>query len=404
MHDLASELASLRISRGADERRWPRRLSMGLLLMVAVIAGVYLVSRWVTAPAIQTVRPIAAPSLTATTTPVPVLTAAGYLVARRKAVVSAKIQGRLAELNVEEGSRVREGQVIARLDSQDYQAQVAVARAQDERAGANLAERQRQLRQVQSLAQTGVVSQDQLDSMRSQVRVAEASLSESEANLALSQANLQNTFIRAPFAGIVVKKMAEVGESVAPIPPGVNISTSSGAIVAITDMATLEAEVDVSESNVAKLKPEQPAQVSLAAFPDRAYSGRLRQVIPTADRTKATVTVKVAITDPDANLKPEMSARVTFLQRPTAVAPPALGPAGAIRVPKDALVSRREGMIVFAVSANATVRAVPVVTGAASEDEVVIKQGLSGSEMLVANPPAGLKDGERVRVESGRMQ
>lgn len=375
MDDLASALASLRISRGANQRTWPKRSGIALLLMVAVIAGVYLVSRWVTTPAIRSVRPTSAPNLTSTTTAVPILTAVGYLVARRKAVVSAKIQGRLAELSVEEGSRVREGQVIARLDNQDYEAQVAVARAQDERAGANLAERQRQLRQIQRLAQTGVVSQDQLESMRSQARVAEASLSESKANLALSQANLQNTFIRAPFAGIVVKKMAEVGESVAPIPPGVNISTSSGAIVAITDMATLEAEVDVSESTVAILKPEQPAKVYLAAFPDRAYSGRLRQVIPTADRTKATVTVKVAITDPDANLKPEMSAKVTFLQRPQAVAPPAIGPS-----------------------------AVPVATGAASGDEVVIKQGLGGSGMLVANPPAGLKDGGRVRVETGRMQ
>ena len=118
--------------------------------------------------------------------------------------------------------------------------------------------------------------------------------------------------IRAPFAGVVVKKMAEVGESVAPIPPGVNISTASGAIVALADLATLEVEADVGEANVAKLRSGQPAEVTVEAFPDRRYKAVLRQVIPTADRTKATVLVKVTILDKDKDLKPEMSAKVTL--------------------------------------------------------------------------------------------
>src|SRR5579864_2010775 len=400
MHDLATELASLRVPRGAEKRRWRKRSSLGFLLVVPILLGVYSMSGGRAAPKVRTVR-LTTQGFTTTAAAMPVLTAAGYLVARRKAVVSAKIQGRLADLIVEEGSPVREGQVIARLDSQNLEAEVEVVRAQVEGAEANLAERQRQLRQIESLAQIGVVSRDQLDSTSSQVRVAEASLSESKANLALSQANLQNTLIRAPFTGVVVKKMAEVGESVAPIPPGVNISTSSGAIVAITDMATLEAEVDVSESNVAKLQQEQPARVSVEAFPDRVYTGRLRQVIPTADRTKATVTVKVAITDPDTNLKPEMSVKVTFLQRPNAVSEQ---PTRVIRVPTDALVSRNDGTFVFELTANGTARAVSVVTGAESQNHVDIRQGLTGSETLLVNPPAGLRDGEDVRVERGGVQ
>ena len=120
--------------------------------------------------------------------------------------------------------------------------------------------------------------------------------------------------IRAPFGGVVVKKMAEVGESVAPIPPGVNISTSSGAIVALADLATLEVEADVAEANVAKVANGQPAEVTVEAIPDRRYKAVLRQVIPTADRTKATVQVKVTILDKDKDLKPEMSAKVTFLE------------------------------------------------------------------------------------------
>jgi multidrug efflux pump subunit AcrA (membrane-fusion protein) len=149
----------------------------------------------------------------------------------------------------------------------------------------------------------------------SRVRLVEATLSQSKATLSLAEANFQNTIIRAPFAGVVVKKMAEVGESVAPIPPGVNLSTSSGAIVSMADMATLEAEVDVSESNIAKLQRNQPAQVAVDAIPDHTYRAVLRQVIPTADRTKATIMVKVRLLEKDENLGPEMSAKITFLKR-----------------------------------------------------------------------------------------
>ena len=146
------------------------------------------------------------------------------------------------------------------------------------------------------------------------MQVGEASLAQAQAEVGFAQAQLANTRILAPFSGIVVKKMAEVGESVAPIPPGVNISTSSGAIVALADLDTLEVEADVAESNVARLSDGQPAEVTVEAFPDRRYRAVLRQVIPTADRTKATVQVKVTILDKDADLKPEMSSKVTFLE------------------------------------------------------------------------------------------
>jgi len=398
MDNLTTELATLRINRSADSRRW-RWPRIALVLVMPVAFALYLIWQWLAPREIQTIHPTVQ-SFSAATGGISVLTASGYLVARRKAVVSAKIQGRLAELHVEEGSWVKEGQVIARLDNSDYEAQVEVARAQLERAEVDLAEQQRESRLAQSLALTGVVSRDQRDSTLSRVRVAESALSQSKANLALSLASLQNTFIRAPFSGVVVKKMAEVGESVAPIPPGVNLSTSSGAIVAITDMATLEAEVDVSESNVARLEQGQPAEVSVEAFPDHVYRARLRQVIPTADRTKATVTVKVALLNPDTNLKPEMSVKVTFFQEPKGGSSPSVRAAPIIRVPKDALASRNARTVVFAVGADETVHVVAVVTGGEYQDDVVIKQGLTGTETLVAHPPNGLTDGEHVRVKS----
>jgi HlyD family secretion protein len=312
-------------------------------------------------------------------------------------VVSAKIQGRLSELKVEEGSRVREGEVIARLESVDYEAQVQRARAALQHAEADLAENQRQLRLSERLARDQVLSEDALEANRSRVRLAEAALSQARADLAYAEATYQNTQIRAPFSGVVVKKMAEVGESVAPIPPGVNISTASGAIVALADLDTLEVEADVSESNVAKLGANQPAEVTVEAFPDRRYKAVLRQVIPTADRTKATVQVKVTILDKDKDLKPEMSAKATFLEPAKAKA--ASEPAEpVITVPKEAVASRDGKTLVFEVR-EGKVRAKAVAVGLERQGQVVVREGLAGGETLVARPPEAMKDGDAVRVK-----
>lgn len=395
---LTSELASLRIDRQAKPRRLGRRVAcVGLLVLLS--AAVYLVSGRNTAVEVETIRP-SVQKLISGVASTPILTASGYVVARRKAVVSAKVQGRLAELDVDEGSRVKEGQVIAHLDDSDYQAQIEVARAQVQRAEAELGEQQRLLRLTRNLADGGVVARDQLEAAQSRVQSAQASLAQSKANLSLSEANFQSTVIRAPFSGVVVKKMAEVGESVAPIPPGVNLSTSSGAIVSLADMATLEAEVDIAESNIAKLQRGQPAQVTVDAFPDRIYRAVLRDVIPTADRTKATITVKVTILDKDRNLKPEMSAKVTFLQRARKDASSLPGSKPMITVPKDAVVARDSVNVVFAVDDRKKVHLTPVVVSTEDQGKLTVVQGLGGSETLVQHPPDSLKDGDVVRTKA----
>jgi RND family efflux transporter MFP subunit len=327
----------------------------------------------------------------------PILTASGYVVARRKAVVSAKIQGRLSELRVEEGSVVREGETIARLESNDYEAAVRRAEAAVLRAEADLAEYVRQLRLSEDLAAQKIVAVDQRDAAASRVKIAEAALAQAKADLAYAEAQLQNTFIRAPFGGVVVKKMAEVGESVAPIPPGVNISTSSGAIVALADLATLEVEADVAESNVARIGNGQPAEVTVEAIPDRRYKAVLRQVIPTADRTKATVMVKVTILDKDKDLKPEMSAKVTFLEpekKPAAAA----AAAPVVLVPREAVVSREGRPTVFVVrEGRAQARAIQL--GTERRGQVIVEEGLSGGETLVVRPKDDLRDGAPVKVK-----
>jgi RND family efflux transporter MFP subunit len=311
--------------------------------------------------------------------------------------VSAKIQGRLSELRVEEASRVREGDIIARLESENYRAQVVRAKAQVQHAEADLAENQRLLRQAESLTREQVLAQDQLEAAQSRVKLAEASLAQSRADLSFAEAQLQDTVIRAPFTGTVVKKMAEVGESVAPIPPGVNLSTSSGAIVALADLDTLEVEVDVSESNVAKLRDAQPAAVTVEAFPDRAYRAVLRQIIPTADRTKATVQVKVTILDKDEKLKPEMSAKVNFLESAATDDPASAAPA-VVTAPDAAIVTRDGQPHVFEV-VDGKARARRIVAGPSQQGQVVVKDGLKGGETLVVNPPASLKDGDAVKVK-----
>jgi RND family efflux transporter MFP subunit len=435
--DLQKDLASLHLPvpgqlTSRRRRRWP-----WFLLLVVLIAGAFSWRVRTRAVEVKTVPP----SLeTATNTAgSPVLTAAGFIVARRRAVVSAKIQGRLADLKVEEGARVRQGEVFARLESADFEAallksKAALARADAQitsaqaavtssdalvaRGEADAAEMRRQLGVAERLLSEKITPIDQVDAARSRVRMAEAALGQAradagraraevvrvtaereqaQADVAFNEAQLQNTYIRAPFTGTVVKKMAEVGESVAPIPPGVNISTASGAIVALADLDTLEVEVDVAEANVAGLSDGQLAEVIVEAFPSRKYRASLRQVIPTADRTRATVMVKVTILDKDLNLKPEMSAKVTFLA-PASAQDQSEGQV--LLVPESAVVPGASGSSVFVV-VDGRAKTVPVVLGAKRQGRVVVAEGLSGGEAVIAQPPVGLVAGSRVRVKEG---
>ena len=424
MSDLKADLASLRLNEAPETSRKGLWILLGVIILA--LGGGALAWRSVnTAVEVATVSPSvertsSAPAGT------PVLTASGYIVARREAIVSSKIQGRLAELSVEEGSELVEGDLIARLESSDFVASVARAKAQVQqasasqssadasiqRAEADVAEARRQLGVSERLIADKLVSVDQLDINKSRMRLAEAALAQTRAerdrtiassaqaaaDLWFARAQLQNTVIRAPFSGTVVRKMAEVGESVAPIPPGVNISTASGAIVALADLATLEMEADVNEANVAKLVEGQPAEITVEAFPDRKYKAVLRQVIPTADRTKATVLTKVTLIDKDKDLKPEMSAKVTFLEPQRAEAPVAVDAVPAkpvILVPQSAVVNR-DGPKVFEV-VDDLVRMRTVTTGAVRGDRVIVTDGLAGSETLVDKPAETLKDGDAVK-------
>jgi RND family efflux transporter MFP subunit len=400
MPELKDDLASLRIDRDTPRTaRWRLPLILIVLLGLAVAGGWYFAKAHPVFGVIE-VETVQAKveSGSGANAGAPILTASGYLVARRQSVVSSKIQGRISSLRVEEGSVVKEGDVLATLDNADALAAITKAKADIEYAKADLAEAQRQERLQEDLYRSKVSSQDALDAAKSKVNLAAAAIEQDKATLQLQQAYLDFTTVRAPFAGIVVKKMTEMGESVAPIPPGVNISTSSGAIVAIADMNSLEAEVDVNESNVSQLGPNQPAEITVQAIPNHTYKGVLRQIIPTADRTKATVTVKVSILDKDKYLRPEMSCNVTFLEPPKKTQSAKTTPQRVITVPKDAVITRDGKPAVFAIEDNKA-HAMPITTGADLHGQVIVNQGLAGGETIVSNPPQKLKDGDVVKVK-----
>jgi HlyD family secretion protein len=402
MGDLKDELASLRIDREQPKRgKWGLWIFLLLFVAAALAAAMYLIK---TRPEFANFTAVEVESVQAAVQTTggadagtPILTASGYLVARHQSVISSKIQGRLSGLYVEEGSYVKTGQVIARLENSEFVTAINKAKADIEYAKANLSEMQRQARLQAGLFKEKVVSQDALDAANSRVQLAQATLAQNEAILKMQEAQLEFTEIRAPFDGIVLKKMTEVGESVAPIPPGVNISTSSGAIVAIADMNSLEAEVDVNESNVGQLAQGYPADITVQAIPNHTYKGVLRQVIPTADRTKATVTVKVSILDKDRLIKPEMSCNVTFLE-PKKGEKKEVVAVRIVTVPKDALTTRNGKQVVYVIEGN-KVREVAVVTGNDLKGQVIVKSGLVGTESLVNSPPQKVVDGASVKIK-----
>jgi RND family efflux transporter MFP subunit len=324
------------------------------------------------------------------------ITANGYVVARTKASVSAKIPGRMAYLGVSEGSRVRRGQVIARIENADYRASLNAARAQLAQTQVELAQARRDLERARSLREQNVLPEAEYENRATRVQALEAERNAGRAQVALAAATLENTNVRAPFDGTVLRKDAEVGEIVAPASAGGGLTRT--AIVTMADLSTLEVEVDVNEAYIAQVRNGQPARITLDAYPDTSFSGSVRQVVPTADRQKATVQVKVAILDRDPRILPEMGAKVEFVAGATSGATPI---ARRVLVPQAA-VQRADGGARVWVVREGKVTAVTVDVGPSRGTQVEIRSGLSGGEQVVLDPPAALEDGARVRVRTSQ--
>jgi RND family efflux transporter MFP subunit len=320
------------------------------------------------------------------------ITANGYVVARTRASVSAKILGRLSSLHVHEGSYLKQNEIIATIDDADFQAQVAAARAAEAQVAVQITQAKRDLHRAEQLRGDKLNSEADLEDAQTRVDALNAQMASAKAQTEIAEASLENTRVRAPFDGTVLRKDAEVGEIVAPSSAGGGLTRT--AIVTMADLTTLEVEVDVNEAYIAQIGGSQPARITLDAYPDTSFSGRVRQVVPTADRQKATVQVKVAILDHDSRILPEMGAKVLFENQGSGelhVAP------RRVFVPSAALV-QGEGVVRVWVIENGRVSLRPVDLGPPREDQVEIRSGLEGGESVVLNPPAGLKNGVRVRV------
>jgi RND family efflux transporter MFP subunit len=332
----------------------------------------------------------------------------GYIVARTQASVSAKLPGRLAYLGVSEGSHVTEGEVIARLDNADYAAGVTAAEANLATAHASLIETQSDRDQLQRDARRArdlraqnaqLVSRQDVETAESRaaqadarVRAQEARVQSAEASVKLAQANFENTLIRAPFTGTVLRKDAEVGEVVA---PSVGGGLTRGAVVTMADLATLEVEVDVNEAYIARVRGGQPARITLDAYPDTSFRGTVRMVVPTADRQKATVQVKVSILDRDPRILTEMGARVEFMESPRAASDTALR--RRVTVPAEVVQSDSGHSVVWLVRDGQLERR-EVDAGPTSGGMRELRTGLMGGEMLLLSGLSNPAQGQKVKV------
>ena len=376
-----ADLSALRIRREPEKARGMRGwlLLAAILVVAAGAAAYFLAGRSLRGKAVESVAASIVTEGQATT----LLSATGYIEAERKADLSPKITSRVTQLNVTEGTRVNRGDVIARLDHTDLDAQLADATASSINAQAELA-RQRALRAE------GLAPQSTVD-------VAIAQEASTRARVQYARALLDYTEIRAPFTGVVTAKRAFVGEAVSPFGSSPSGGGSGGAIVTLVEFSSLYVGADVNELNLSKLGPNQPAEITLDAVPDKTYHGHLRQIVPAADRQKGTVRVKVAFDDADEKILPDLSARVSFTAAPTQ------GKTARARVlvPKASLATRDGKTGVFRI-VEGRAKFQPVEAGGEVQGQVEVTKGLQGGETLISQPEKlEIREGDKVKVEGG---
>src|SRR5579859_5407417 len=402
------DLSSLRIddrSRGASKTG--RRLglfaaALGVLLLLGSLALLAFRSQ---KPVVEVAaaRPASGARAEA------LLNASGYVTPRRRATVAAKVTGRVEQIYAEEGLRVKSGQVLATLDCSQPNAALTSARSDRDATAAALADLEvqsanadREAVRAQGLRAAGVISPQALDtakttaeSLRSKIALTKEQVRASEARIGVAQQDVDNCTVRAPFDGIVVSKDAQRGEMVSPISAGGGFTRTG--IATLVDMTSLEIEVDVNESYIARVKPGQPVSATLDAYPDRELPARVRTVIPTADRQKATVKVRITFDKLDDTILPDMGVKVAFL---SATPPPGKNPVSEARaiIPKAAVHSDGGKQIVYLVRDEKLERRA-VSLGAERGSDIEILAGLSPGDKLVVSGAEKLHEGQTVEVK-----
>jgi len=395
------DLSGLRIDDHARGSRisWARWIPIFFLVLIVLAgAGFMLRSR---VPVVEVITVHAAKAGERST----LLTASGYVTPRRRATIAAKITARVSVLNVEEGMHVREGQVLALLDDSDARVRLASAKADRDATSAaladlrvNLANAERDLRRTEGLKAGGVTSQQSLDtartlvdSYRARIASTERQVQAADSRISVAQQDLDNCTVRAPFAGIIVSKDAQVGEMVSPISAGGGFTRTG--IATVVDMNSIETEVDVNESYIARVHEGQPVTAVLDAYPDWQIPSKVRTIIPTADRQKATVKVRIAFDKLDPRILPDMGVKVSFLDNETRPAAAAI-----LTVPKTALRTVDGSQVVF-VYRNGAVERRAVRVGSVRDNDQEIVAGLVEGDQLVVRGADGLRDGEKVEIK-----
>jgi RND family efflux transporter MFP subunit len=402
MSELKDDLAALRLDREPDSP--PRRRWIGWVVLAVLLAGTGAAVWWWLSRERPVEVEIATVSSRQAGAQAAVLNATGYVTARRRATVSSKITGKVVQVNIEEGMAVREGQVLARLDDETLRASVALAEAQAEAARRTVTESEVRLNEARinlarltKLVGIGYSTAAEVDAARAAVDSLEARISAAreqvrvaERQIALERTHLDSTIIRAPFAGVVISKDAQPGEMVSPVSAGGGFTRTG--IGTIVDMASLEIEVDVNESYINRVQPDQAVTAVLDAYPDWQIPARVITTIPSADRQKATVLVRIGFMQLDPRILPDMGVKVTFL-RDSEDGAPAARPV--TLVPKAAIETDGTQSYVFVVE-NDRVDRRAITTGGADGDRVEVIAGLNAGDRVVVSPPPELAAGALV--------
>jgi RND family efflux transporter MFP subunit len=397
------DLSRLKIDRGSAatgtrKKRFPLAAWLTIAAMLVVLGFLYFRSGIAVEVESATVT-TAYPSQSFT-----LLNATGYVVAQRKAAVASKATGRVEWLGVTEGSKVTEGEIIARLENADVSAtmdqaaaSVNVAKANLQQAQAELVDAQAAFNRNRELLDKGFISPFAYDTVTARYHKAQAALRGFGAEVAVAEANyraariaVEQTLIRAPFDGVVLTKSANIGDVVTPFSSALD---AKGAVVTMADMDTLEVEADVSESNLPKVKLGQPCEIQLDALPDLRLRGMVQRIVPTVDRAKATVLVKIRFVDHDAQVLPEMSAKVAFLEKEMA----SDQRTARVAVLSDAVTQRNGKRVIFLLKDGKAVET-PIETGEKIGDMVEVLKGAKAGDKVILRPGDGLDNGDKVKT------
>jgi len=397
-----TDLSTLKINRTPQNQSSNTKWIIIAIILCCVIGGGYFLMN-TTSVEVETMQVFTSQSSSSET----ILTGQGYVVAQRKAAISSKATGRLDALYVIEGDKVKQGDIIGRIESADVQAaldqqkaQLEVQKAALENATAELEDAEISLKRQQELRKENVGTQADLDAAinrvkkaKAQIQSAKASIATQESAIRASLVQVENTIIRAPFDGTILNKNANVGEVITALG---GAAGSRGAVVTLADMTSLQVEADVSESAIQKIQENQPVEISVSAISDKKYKGIVNKIIPTADRAKGTVQVKIRFDDIDNRVLPEMGAKVNFLKINTVVNEIESKPK--LLIPQTAIQTKNGKKTVFVVKDNAA-QETAVSTGTILGEYVEITNGLMNGDVIILAPSDNIQQGSKVQIK-----